>query len=102
MRFTTWRAVSARRSPAAILQSFHSFFLQHGMIPVGVPPSPVMEVRPTTDCSSRPSTHFSFIFITFIESQGASHGQLNQPSPQFQPDRPQSVKVYGRMPFNTF
>jgi NAD(P)H dehydrogenase (quinone) len=27
----------------AILQSFHGFFLQHGMIPVGVPPSSVME-----------------------------------------------------------
>lgn len=27
----------------AILQSFHAFYLQHGMIPVGVPPSPVME-----------------------------------------------------------
>lgn len=30
----------------AILQSFHGFFLQHGMIPVGVPPSPVMEDAP--------------------------------------------------------
>ena len=27
-----------------ILQSFHSFFLQHGMLPVGVPPSPMMEI----------------------------------------------------------
>eukprot|EP00239_Pterosperma_sp_CCMP1384_P000407 CAMPEP_0197853760 /NCGR_PEP_ID=MMETSP1438-20131217/23336_1 /TAXON_ID=1461541 /ORGANISM="Pterosperma sp., Strain CCMP1384" /LENGTH=194 /DNA_ID=CAMNT_0043468273 /DNA_START=179 /DNA_END=763 /DNA_ORIENTATION=+ len=27
----------------AILQSYHSTFFQHGMIPVGVPPSPVME-----------------------------------------------------------
>ena len=27
----------------AILQSFHGFFLQHGMIPVGVPPSSAME-----------------------------------------------------------
>ena len=27
----------------AILQSIHATFLQHGMIPVGVPPSPVME-----------------------------------------------------------
>lgn len=30
----------------AILQSFHAFFLQHGMIPVGVPPSPIMEDAP--------------------------------------------------------
>ena len=29
-----------------ILQSFHTFFLQHGMIPVGVPPSPMMEDAP--------------------------------------------------------
>lgn len=27
-----------------ILQTFHAFFLQHGMLPVGVPPSPMMEV----------------------------------------------------------
>jgi hypothetical protein len=25
------------------------------------------------------------------------HGELNQPSPQFQADRPPSVKVYGRI-----
>jgi len=31
---------------------------------------------------------FDFIFITFIEPQGATHGELNQPSPQFQTDRP--------------
>mmetsp|Transcript_8345 Transcript_8345/g.21085 ORF Transcript_8345/g.21085 Transcript_8345/m.21085 type:complete len:212 (+) Transcript_8345:98-733(+) len=31
----------------AILQGFHAVFLQHGMIPVGVPPSPVMEDAPT-------------------------------------------------------
>ena len=30
----------------AILQSFHAFFLQHGMLPVGVPPSPIMEDAP--------------------------------------------------------
>ena len=30
----------------AILQTFHGFFLQHGMIPVGVPPSPVMDDAP--------------------------------------------------------
>ena len=30
----------------AILQSFHAFFFQHGMIPVGVPPSPIMEGEP--------------------------------------------------------
>jgi NAD(P)H dehydrogenase (quinone) len=29
-----------------ILQSFHSFFLQHGMLPVGVPPSPMMDAAP--------------------------------------------------------
>lgn len=29
-----------------ILQSVHGFFLQHGMIPVGVPPSPMMEDAP--------------------------------------------------------
>jgi len=27
----------------AILQSYHAFFMQHGMIPIGVPPSPAME-----------------------------------------------------------
>jgi hypothetical protein len=37
-----------------------------------------------------------FCFFTFIDPHGASHGELNQPSPQFQADRPQSVKVYGR------
>ena len=63
MRFMTRQAVSARLSPAAILQSFHSFFLQHGMIPVGVPPSPVMEVRLTADCSNRLSTRFKPSFI---------------------------------------
>ena len=32
---------------------------------------------------------FIYLFlITFIEPQGASHGELNQPSPQFQADRP--------------
>ena len=36
-------------------------------------------------------------FVTFIEPHGASHGELNQPSPQFQADRPQSVKVYGHI-----
>jgi len=41
-----------------------------------------------------------FLFITFIEPQGASHGELNQPSPQFQADRPQSVKVYGSIEGN--
>jgi hypothetical protein len=35
--------------------------------------------------------------ITFIEPHGATHGELNQPSPQFQADRPQSVKVYGHI-----
>jgi NAD(P)H dehydrogenase (quinone) len=29
-----------------VLQSFHSFFLQHGMLSVGVPPSPMMEMAP--------------------------------------------------------
>jgi len=37
-------------------------------------------------------TH-SLIVFTFIAPQGASHGELNQPPPQFQADRPQSVKV---------
>jgi len=44
--------------------------------------------------------HLSFLFlflITFIEPHGATHGELNQPSPQFQADRPQSVKVYGHI-----
>ena len=41
--------------------------------------------------------HLFFIFITFIEPHGATHGELNQPSPQFQADRPQSVKVYGHI-----
>ena len=41
---------------------------------------------------------FIFIFyITFIEPHGATHGELNQPSPQFQADRLQSVKVYGHI-----
>jgi len=34
-----------------------------------------------------------FIF----EPQGALHGELNQPSPLFQADRPESVTVYGRI-----
>jgi len=38
-----------------------------------------------------------FYFFTFIEPHGASHGELNQPSPQIQADRPQSVKVYGHI-----
>jgi len=38
-----------------------------------------------------------FFFFPFIEPQGASHGELNQPSPQTQADRPQCVKVYGRI-----
>ena len=33
----------------------------------------------------------------FIEPQGASHGELYQPCPQFQADSPQSAKVYGRI-----
>ena len=37
--------------------------------------------------------HFHF-FLTFIEPQGATHGELNQPSPQFQADRPQSVSRF--------
>jgi hypothetical protein len=32
-----------------------------------------------------------------MEPQGASHSELNQTSPQFQADRPQSVKVYGHI-----
>jgi len=40
---------------------------------------------------------FFFFLITFIEPHGATHGELNQPSPQFQADRPQSVKVYGHI-----
>ena len=43
------------------------------------------------------TVHHYYHFITFIEPQGASHGGLNQPSPRFQADRPQSVKVYGRI-----
>jgi len=35
--------------------------------------------------------------VTFIEPQGASHGELNQLSLQFQADRPQSVKVNSRI-----
>jgi hypothetical protein len=27
---------------------------------------------------------FFFFFLTFIEPHGATHGELNQPSPQFQ------------------
>ena len=47
---------------------------------------------------SRPNNVFYFfIFLTFIEPQGATHGELIQPSPQFQADRPQSVKVYGHI-----
>ena len=42
-------------------------------------------------------TFFFSFFFTFIEPQGASYGELNRPSPQFQADRPQSVKVYGRI-----
>ena len=38
-----------------------------------------------------------FICFTFIEPRGASHGELDQSFPQFQADRPQSVKVYGRI-----
>jgi len=40
---------------------------------------------------------FDFFNITFIEPHCTSHGELNQPSPQFQADRPQSVKVYGHI-----
>ena len=40
---------------------------------------------------------FFFFFLTFIEPHGATHGELNQPSPQCQVDRPQSVKVYGHI-----
>jgi hypothetical protein len=40
---------------------------------------------------------FFFFFFRFIEPQGAAHGELNQPSPQFQADRTQSVKVHGRI-----
>jgi len=40
---------------------------------------------------------FFFFFLTFIEPHGATHGELNQPSPQFQADRPQSVKGYGHI-----
>jgi hypothetical protein len=47
--------------------------------------------------SSRYTEIGIFSFFTFIEVQGASHGELNQPSPQFQADRPQSVKVYGHI-----
>ena len=46
---------------------------------------------------NRPVQYFSFSFLTFIEPHGATHGELNQPSPQFQADRPQSVKVYGHI-----
>ena len=45
----------------------------------------------------RSPRHLLFIIFTFIEPQGASHGKLNQPSPQFQADGPQSVKVDGRI-----
>jgi hypothetical protein len=38
-----------------------------------------------------------FFFSFFIEPHGVSHGKLNQPSPQYQADIPQSVKVYGRI-----
>jgi len=41
--------------------------------------------------------YFFLFFLTFIEPHGATHGELNQPSPQFQADRPESVKVYGHI-----
>jgi len=55
----------------------------------------------TTDSGTYPPSglvHTFFLFLTFIEPHGATtHGELNQPSPQFQADRPQSVKVYGHI-----
>ena len=58
-----------------------------------------MSIQPEgKSCSDLDSNVISFSFlITFIEPPGASHGGLNEPSPQLQADRPQSVKVYGRI-----
>jgi len=40
---------------------------------------------------------YFILFLTFIEPQGASFVELDQPSPQFHGDRPPSVKVHGRI-----
>ena len=54
--------------------------------------------RPTVAGHAQCLLGFSFcLVITFIAPQGASHGELNQPFPQFQADRPQSVKIFGRI-----
>ena len=51
--------------------------------------------RHVIKCSLSPR-FFSFFFFAFIKPQGASHGELNQPSSQFQADRPQSLlESYG-------
>jgi len=79
----------------------HDWPQTHDQSPSGTPASFKRVVHAVTTVALHPVVvvhRFCFVFIiTFIQPQGASHGELDQPSPQSQADRPQSVKVYGRI-----